>query len=77
MLLALVPLLAIGFILLRGRVWSVRRVVRDSGTRDRVKGTAGTIRGDYALDIVYSVVRGSEAPESASGKIKIFFPRLG
>jgi nucleoside diphosphate kinase len=52
-------------------------VVRDSGVRDRVKGTAGTIRGDHALDIVYGVVRGSEAPESASGKIKIFFPELG
>jgi nucleoside-diphosphate kinase len=51
-------------------------VVRASGARDPAKATAGTIRGDYALDLVYSVVRGSVAPESASGKIKIFFLEL-
>jgi nucleoside-diphosphate kinase len=40
---------------------------------DPVKATLGTIRGDYALDILYNVVHGSGSPESASGKSRSSF----
>ncbi|PZG23031.1 nucleoside-diphosphate kinase [Spongiactinospora gelatinilytica] len=45
-----------------------------AGLTDPVKAAPGTIRGDHALEIGENIVHGSDAPESASREIKIFFP---
>ena len=47
-----------------------------AGATDPVKATPGTIRGDYALEVQDNIVHGSDSPDSAKQKIKIFFPNL-
>jgi nucleoside-diphosphate kinase len=47
-----------------------------AGATDPVKALPGTIRGDFALETGENIVHGSDAPESASREIKIFFPDL-
>ena len=47
-----------------------------AGATDPVQATAGTIRGDHALEIGENVVHGSDSAESAQREIKIFFPEL-
>jgi nucleoside-diphosphate kinase len=47
------------------------------GGTDPVKAHPGSIRGDYALEITYNLVHGSDSPESAAREIAIFFPDLG
>lgn len=49
-------------------------VVRASmGTTNAAEATPGTIRGDYALDIGYNIVHGSDGPETAVKEIALFF----
>lgn len=33
----------------------------------------GTIRGDYATDVTYNIIHGSDTPETAEAEIKRFF----
>ncbi len=47
-----------------------------AGATDPVRASAGTIRGDHALDVQQNIVHGSDSPESAEREIKIFFPDL-
>ena len=47
-----------------------------AGATDPVRATAGTIRGDHALDVQQNIVHGSDSPGSAEREIKIFFPDL-
>ncbi len=47
-----------------------------AGATDPVKAAAGTIRGDYALEVQDNIVHGSDSPDSAEREIKIFFPDL-
>jgi nucleoside-diphosphate kinase len=47
-----------------------------AGATDPVQATAGTIRGDHALDVQQNIVHGSDSPDSAEREIKIFFPDL-
>jgi len=47
-----------------------------AGATDPVAASAGTIRGDHALDVQQNIVHGSDSPESAEREIKIFFPDL-
>jgi nucleoside-diphosphate kinase len=47
-----------------------------AGATDPVRALPGTIRGDFALETGENIVHGSDAPESASREIKIFFPDL-
>ena len=47
-----------------------------AGATDPVRASAGTIRGDHALDVQQNVVHGSDSPDSAEREIKIFFPDL-
>jgi nucleoside-diphosphate kinase len=47
-----------------------------AGATDPVKALPGTIRGDFALETGENIVHGSDALESASREIKIFFPDL-
>ena len=43
------------------------------GPTNPADAPAGTIRGDYALDIGNNVIHGSDSPESATREIAIFF----
>jgi nucleoside-diphosphate kinase len=47
-----------------------------AGATDPVRATAGTIRGDYALEVQDNIVHGSDSTDSAEREIKIFFPDL-
>jgi nucleoside-diphosphate kinase len=46
------------------------------GVTNPVEATPGSIRGDYALEITFNLVHGSDSPESATREIGIFFPGL-
>ena len=43
------------------------------GAADPAKAEAGTIRGDFGLDIERNTVHGSDAVETATEEIKLFF----
>ena len=43
------------------------------GATDPAKAEAGTIRGDFGLDIERNAVHGSDSVENAGGEIKLFF----
>lgn len=44
------------------------------GSTNPVQSTPGSIRGDYAVDISNNVVHASDAPETASIEIALWFP---
>lgn len=46
------------------------------GTDPVDKATAGTIRGDFALETQSNLVHGSDAVDSAEREIKLWFPEL-
>ena len=46
------------------------------GVTNPVEATPGSIRGDYALEITFNLVHGSDSPESAAREISIWFPGL-
>ena len=58
-------------------VWQGReavQVVRNLlGSTDGAKAAPGTIRGDFANDIGYNLVHGSDSPESAEREIALWF----
>jgi len=43
------------------------------GATDPAKAEAGTIRGDFGLDIEHNSVHGSDSAETAKEEIKLFF----
>ena len=43
------------------------------GPTDPAKAEAGTIRGDFGVDIEHNSVHGSDSPETADQEIKLFF----
>lgn len=45
-----------------------------AGATNPVNAAAGTIRGDYALDVQENIIHGSDSAESAEREIKLFFP---
>ena len=46
------------------------------GSTDPVEAATGSIRGDYALEVTFNMVHGSDSPESADREIGIWFPEL-
>ena len=46
------------------------------GATDPLKATTGSIRGDYATEVTFNLVHGSDSPESAQREIALFFPQL-
>jgi len=49
-------------------------VIRETmGPTDPVKAEAGTIRGDFGLDIGRNTIHGSDSVETAEEEIKLFF----
>lgn len=53
-----------------GAVDSIRKIM---GPTDPAKAEPGTIRGDFGLDIEHNTVHGSDAVETATREIKLFF----
>ncbi len=52
----------------------VIEVIRKTmGATDPAKAEAGTIRGDFGLDIEHNSVHGSDSTETAAKEIKLFF----
>jgi nucleoside-diphosphate kinase len=49
-------------------------VVRTTmGATNAAEAIPGTIRGDYALQIGFNIIHGSDAPETAAQEIDLFF----
>jgi nucleoside-diphosphate kinase len=46
------------------------------GATNPLEAVAGSIRGDYGLDVQTNLVHGSDSPESADREIELFFPEL-
>lgn len=46
------------------------------GTDPVEKATPGTLRGDFALEVQYNLVHGSDSAESAERELKLWFPNL-
>ena len=43
------------------------------GATDPLQADAGTIRGDYGLDIGRNIVHGSDSPEAGEREVALFF----
>jgi nucleoside-diphosphate kinase len=46
------------------------------GATNPLEAHAGSIRGEYGLEVQANLVHGSDSPESASREIDLFFPEL-
>jgi nucleoside-diphosphate kinase len=54
-------------------VTAARQVI---GATNPVEAAPGSIRGDYALEVTFNMVHGSDSDESAEREIAIWFPEL-
>jgi nucleoside-diphosphate kinase len=43
------------------------------GATNAAEAIPGTIRGDYALEIGFNIIHGSDGPETATQEIDLFF----
>ncbi len=55
-------------------VAAARQVI---GATNPVEASPGSIRGDYAVEVTFNLVHGSDSDESAEREIGIWFPELG
>jgi nucleoside-diphosphate kinase len=55
-------------------VTAARQVI---GATNPLEAAAGSIRGDYGLEVQTNLVHGSDSPESAARETALFFPELG
>jgi nucleoside-diphosphate kinase len=46
------------------------------GATDPLDADAGSIRGEFATEVTFNLVHGSDSPESAEREIGIWFPEL-
>ena len=46
------------------------------GSTNPIEAATGSIRGDFALEVTYNMVHGSDSDESAEREIAIWFPEL-
>ena len=46
------------------------------GPTNPVEAPPGTIRGDFATEITFNLIHGSDSPESAKRELSLFFPEL-
>jgi len=53
-----------------GAIAEIRKIM---GATDPAKAEAGTIRGDFGIDIEHNSVHGSDSAETAEKEIKLFF----
>ena len=54
---------------------AVEVIRKTMGPTDPAKAEAGTIRGDFGLDIEHNSVHGSDSIQTALEEINLFFPR--
>ena len=54
-------------------VEAARQVI---GATNPIEAVAGSIRGDFATEITFNLVHGSDSADSAQREIGIFFPEL-
>ncbi len=54
-------------------VAAARQVI---GATDPLTAHAGSLRGEYGLDVQTNLVHGSDSPESGRREIELFFPEL-
>jgi nucleoside-diphosphate kinase len=47
------------------------------GATNPLEASPGSIRGDYATEVTFNLVHGSDSPESARREIELFFPEVG
>jgi len=52
---------------------AVELIRKTMGPTDPAKAEAGTIRGDFGLDIEHNSVHGSDSTETATEEIRLFF----
>jgi len=45
-----------------------------AGATNPVQANNGSIRGDFAVEVQYNIVHGSDSPESAKREIDLWFP---
>jgi nucleoside-diphosphate kinase len=55
-------------------VEAARQVI---GATNPLEASPGSIRGDFATEITFNLVHGSDSAESAAREIGIFFPEFG
>ena len=55
---------------------AVEVIRKTMGATDPAKAEAGTIRGDFGLDIGRNLVHGSDSVETAEEEIKLFFSEV-
>jgi nucleoside-diphosphate kinase len=46
------------------------------GATNPLEASPGSIRGDYATEVTFNLVHGSDSAESAQREIELFFPEL-
>jgi nucleoside-diphosphate kinase len=54
-------------------VTAARQVI---GATNPLEAHAGSLRGEYGLDVQANLVHGSDSPESGTREIELFFPEL-
>jgi nucleoside-diphosphate kinase len=54
-------------------ITAARQVI---GATNPLQANTGSIRGDYAIEVGQNMVHGSDAPESATREVALFFPDL-
>jgi nucleoside-diphosphate kinase len=47
------------------------------GATNPLEAAMGSIRGDFATEVTFNLVHGSDAPETAEREIALWFPELG
>jgi nucleoside-diphosphate kinase len=56
-----------------GSVDAARQVI---GATNPLEAAPGSIRGDFAIEITFNLVHGSDSAASAAREIELFFPEL-
>jgi nucleoside-diphosphate kinase len=57
-----------------GAVEAGRQVI---GATNPVEAAPGSIRGDFATEVTFNLVHGSDSPNTAAREVGMFFPELG
>jgi nucleoside-diphosphate kinase len=57
-----------------GAIDAARQVI---GATNPIEAAPGSIRGDFATEITFNLVHGSDSPNSAAREVELFFPELG
>lgn len=55
---------------------AVEAARQEIGATDPLKADAGSIRGEYAIDVGHNMVHGSDSDTSAAREVALFFPEL-